>query len=295
MDNEKLNIGVEIFIGSNQKSAIGITILGCILMIGLIQIQKVLDTEDINRKKLLWILIIVLLVTQGLYTAYNMMSLNQVYKDISVKNAESIKGIVKENTDRLSEAGLGWTEFQGIELWLSSMTGSLPDVSDIILSSSSQDESYRANMEAVIEENQQYIVVDQLGDETQIGQIQVIISKENIRKKLMNAFLDSLSVLITSILIYVEISLLMVYALNRKLHKNLEKTTEIDESGMIRALAFLFIFGTDLSLSFIPIMSKEIYLSGTSSLSENIAVGLPLQAEMLATSIMALMTGIFID
>ncbi len=295
LDNEKLNIGVEIFIGSNQKSAIGITILGCILMIGLIQIQKVLDTEDINRKKLLWILIIVLLVTQGLYTAYNMMSLNQVYKDISVKNAESIKGIVKENTDRLSEAGLGWTEFQGIELWLSSMTGSLPDVSDIILSSSSQDESYRANMEAVIEENQQYIVVDQLGDETQIGQIQVIISKENIRKKLMNAFLDSLSVLITSILIYVEISLLMVYALNRKLHKNLEKTTEIDESGMIRALAFLFIFGTDLSLSFIPIMSKEIYLSGTSSLSENIAVGLPLQAEMLATSIMALMTGIFID
>jgi len=294
LDNEKLNIGVEIFIGSNQKSAIGITILGCILMIGLIQIQKVLDTEDINRKKLLWILIIVLLVTQGLYTGYNMMSLNQVYKDISVKNAESIKGIVKENTDRLSEAGLGWTEFKGIELWLTSMTGSLPDVSDIILSNT-QDESYRANNEAVIEDNPQYIVVDQLGDETQIGQIQVIISKENIRKKLMNAFLDSLSVLITSILIYVEISLLMVYALNRKLHKNLDKTTEIDESGMIRALAFLFIFGTDLSLSFIPIMSKEIYLSGTSTLSENIAVGLPLQAEMLATSIMALMTGIFID
>jgi len=298
LDNHQLKKQIQHFVENTLKTVALITAVGILLMVVLLSPNKELDVQNrLGRRWLLTRMIIVLLVTQGSYAGYNLYTLNEVYRSMAIADAAVVRDIVAENTNRLIHVGLNLEDLSGIEKWMHSMVGDLPEIRNIVVEDPSGNSVYTAASKGEAVSADGFSVRQNLmRGNALVGSIHVLVSKEYIRQKLANTFLDSLSVLVASILVYIEISLLMVYALNRRARSvRSEETEPNEESGMIRALAFLFLFGTDLSLSFVPILSRQIVESSALGMPVNLAVALPIQAEMLATSVMALLTGILID
>lgn len=64
--------------------------------------------------------------------------------------------------------------------------------------------------------------------------------------------------------------------------------------SLIRPAAFLFVFGLDLSLSFIPLYMERIYRP-MPGLSKELVMGLPISAEFICTGIAIYLSGIWVD
>lgn len=291
---------LEQFTKQNQLTTLGVTLAGClILLLILVRSSRagLFESGKDSRKKLLWILMGVMLVTQSLYTLSNVNQLRAVYKDIGLSNAQSVSRVVGESVERLFDEGLGWQELQGIDQWLAQIAAMVPDIEQIRLTDTAQKIQYQSSG-LTLAEDQDYLITQTLSSPKEaMGSIQVLASKAYINQKLFDLLLDSASIIITSILLYIELSFLMIFFLNKSLAAAAKAgVSDLDDTSVLmRNLAFFLIFGTDLSLSFIPIISRDMALQDTQLLSSAIAMALPIQAELLGTSIMALITGIYID
>ena len=296
LNDQGLYENVRDFTKVNQRTTIWITFGASLLLLVILRGVKVFEVGKDRRKTLLFILMGVMLLTQTVYTFSNLTQLRGVYKEIAFSNAKSVTLVVEESVGKLINNGLTWDEFEGIDQWLAAIVHRVPDIEQITLFNDKGALKYQ-NQSLAGKKNPNYMMRSnlKLQDQT-FGDVQVLVSKDYIDRKLIDVLLDSISIVIASILFYIELSFLMIYLLNKSL-KNKDESEIVEEESavLIRNLAFLFIFATDLSLSFIPIMSQNFALEGSGVLSESIAMALPIQMEMLGTSIMALVTGFIID
>ena len=116
--------------------------------------------------------------------------------------------------------------------------------------------------------------------------------------------LNLLTVLVTSIFFSVEIVLLMIRVISRRMERVL--LTEATEAGnnvekpmlsslyFIRQISFLFYFGSRLSSAFIPIMAKSLY-NPFPWISNTAAAGMPQTAETLLTCSAIFLTTILLE
>ena len=111
----------------------------------------------------------------------------------------------------------------------------------------------------------------------------------------MDIAMDSLTVLVISILFSVEMLILIFKYVERQIQNSLEKgSAGVVHYGVMRPIAFLFLFGVDISISFVPLHMQSLYIPFL-GLSRDTIMGLPISAEFLFAGIGILISGGWLD
>ncbi len=130
-------------------------------------------------------------------------------------------------------------------------------------------------------------------------EIRFVVDKSFIMNELKSIVLNLLTVLVTSIFFSIEIILLVIRIITRRLEKESLQTLSEDDLLLtplyyIRQIAFLFYFASRLSSAFIPIMAKTLQ-SPIPAMYDAAAAGLPQTAETLFTCAAIFITTIILE
>lgn len=163
------------------------------------------------------------------------------------------------------------------------------------------------------------------------GYISTNLSKTVLYDRLIEIALDSITVLVISILFLVEMMIFIFYVLKEapkkkrlttiikeKIQQNLRQAQTDDRGGappkilkstppaslisnhqdvhygLMRPAAFLLLFGYDISMSFLPLHTEKLY-APLFGLSKDMVIGLPISVELLFVGISILISGIWLD
>lgn len=239
--------------------------------------RNLIIRKDFNYLKKF--LIISLLSSQIIYGIYNVYSFNKLYIQNSNTNIKKIENILKNKLDSFDDRNINLKSTSNLNSYLNEIANSIDFVESIELNDYNKykiNDNYSVNSIVKNQNNNYYLNLK--------------ISKEHLTNNIFNILLDTFTILVTSILISIELSILYVYLMKKKEEEYLDN----HHVEIIRTISFIFIFGTDLALSFIPIVSSNLY-NANSFIPKNIALTLPIQGEIITTMIFALITGTIID
>ena len=141
------------------------------------------------------------------------------------------------------------------------------------------------------------------GEETE-GYISTNISKSKLFSRLVGILLDSITVLVISILFLVETMILSFNIIEKRTDKKPPNlTTDLTDLhtesptsyyGLMRPAAFLFLFGIDISISFLPLHMENLY-EPIFGLSKDTIMGLPISVEFFFIGLSILISGAWVD
>ncbi len=118
------------------------------------------------------------------------------------------------------------------------------------------------------------------------------LSKTFLNKTLLDIALDLFTVIVITLLLLVELLILFFQLLETTNRRALKQNT-IHYSYM-RPAAFLFLFGIDISMSFLPLHTEKLY-SPFWGLSKDTVMGLPISVEFLFVGISIFISGFWND
>ena len=132
---------------------------------------------------------------------------------------------------------------------------------------------------------------------TLAGKLTVHISKYALFKKLEAITLDSITVLVISIFFFVELLILKLQLIERQVSGDSRALRGQVHYTSIRPVAFMFFFGVDTCISFLPLHMATLYnpYDPLLGLSKDIIMGLPISMQMLFTSMSLLISGAWCD
>jgi len=124
------------------------------------------------------------------------------------------------------------------------------------------------------------------------GTVNIHVSRDEVFSNTVTLLINGVTILLITILVMAECLFLYMHFLNKKdIIKNRELRFEI---GFVRPAMFLFLFGIDLSMSFVPLHMKS-FDSDLLGLSRDIVLGLPISSEFLFVGIFILIAGVWLD
>ena len=118
------------------------------------------------------------------------------------------------------------------------------------------------------------------------------ISKEGIERQLMELIADSMAAIMVSLLILLEILLIFSRVVQRSLGSR--QADRANAWGAMRPAVFLFLFGIDLTMSFVP-LHMEILYEPMFGLPKDVVMGLPISVEFLFVGITMIAAGAWMD
>ncbi|HBV97860.1 MAG: hypothetical protein JL50_18005 [Peptococcaceae bacterium BICA1-7] len=121
--------------------------------------------------------------------------------------------------------------------------------------------------------------------------------KEENKKLITNIILDVATILVVLIFLLTETSIFMGILSGRKRRREsagLKGLIPGDGAYMVRPLGFLLFTGSFMSVSFIPVLMKDLY-QPVFNLPESVVLGLPISAEMLCIALFSVLAGYMID
>jgi predicted MFS family arabinose efflux permease len=124
------------------------------------------------------------------------------------------------------------------------------------------------------------------------GRISIIFDSSFIYGKLLKVIADALTVTVISLLFLVELMVLFFELLIKKV--SVEKGSRSDRPEIMRPAAFLFVFGIDISVSFLPLHMKNLY-EPILGLSKDFILGLPISVEFICVGLAILLAGVWVD
>ena len=110
---------------------------------------------------------------------------------------------------------------------------------------------------------------------------------------LSNVIIEVTTTLIISTLLFIELFILLLNLLQYNRVSNRSRSFTIDVSK-IRPTIFLFLFGVDLSVTFVPLHMKNLY-QPLLGLPKDMVLGLPISSMFLCISFAILVAGIWLD
>lgn len=120
--------------------------------------------------------------------------------------------------------------------------------------------------------------------------------REENKKLITNIILDVATILVVLIFLLTEMSIFMdiLYGRKRKRESSAIKDLIPEGADMVRPLGFLLFAGSFMSVSFIPVLMKDLY-QPLFNLPESVVLGLPISAEMLFVALFSVLAGYMID
>ncbi len=118
------------------------------------------------------------------------------------------------------------------------------------------------------------------------------LSRQALNAYLIDLGVDGLATIIVSLIVLLEMLLILCLLIERRSIS--ASSADTDHCGRMRPAIFLFVFGIDLSMSFVPLHMELLY-EPVFGLSRDTVMALPISAEFLFVGIAILAGGVWFD
>ena len=278
------------------------------------------STGELARLRVSVVMFLFVGGSQLLFTALNANAFKNYYVDINKEKTRVLTTLLKEDIEFFFSKGIGIEKLVKMDAILGEIIASSPELQDIIISNTQKMPLYMATKDGGVDlqkasvdhqrtaltllnaNDPQYNISIQLlkgGDvagyisatTTPEGYISTNLSRDVIVAKLLDIALDSGTILVISMLFLGELLILIFQMLEMQMVEVEEQ--HIHYSAM-RPAAFLFLFGMDSCISFVPLHIEKLY-EPLFGLSKDMVMGLPISAEMLLAGIATAVAGVWVD
>jgi predicted MFS family arabinose efflux permease len=273
-----------------------------------------MDAKRFSKLKISFIVFFIICSAQVLSSGFMTYIFKDHFIEISKHNSEALTTIVKRDIEYLLKNGIHIDRLVKMDSYLRRIIMTTSELNDITIYDRNNHPLYRATKTSKTDfqnsknaytqwleatkplSNTEYNAkADLLSTDQYVGFISTNTSRSILLKKVMDIAMDSLTVLVISILFSVEMLILIFKYVERQAQNSKENSSApVIHYGVMRPVAFLFLFGVDISISFIPLHMKDLYLPFL-GLSRNTIMGLPISAEFLFAGIGILISGGWLD
>ncbi len=344
-----------ILIHQDFLSLILILLLGIILLVLICKNIKDADCRHhaFSKTRISLLLFSVILSAQIAFTAVTIITFTDQYLVMNKDKARLLVGLLKDKIElNTSNRGVFYTHLPNTELILKEILADSPELSDIsifdykwhplyiatdqkalncLAATTVQVENIKKTLPEWDPAYNVRLTITNGNDKTIQGYISANISKPALYDRLIEIALDSITILVISILFLVEMMIFIFHivdekkdsysffdAFKKRLNLNTIKQTikritahnrtSQDQAttaasmeprpdihyGLMRPAAFLLLFGYDISMSFLPLHTEKLY-SPIFGLSKDVIMGLPISVELFFVGVCILVSGIWLD
>lgn len=298
-----------------ELQLISIIALCCIILLPLalkfpIPDRALFRRQKFSKLKIYAVVMVIVGSAQILFSAFNMNDYRTYLLQITREQVQTLILFLKEDIEYLFSKGIQIDHLVKMDVVMGEILAASPELDDLTIIDRQEHPLYRATKEGLTDfqktpdERAQdlpearsaptsaYQLGTDLAWEGVVkGRIVGTISKDAIAAKIREVLLDSATVLAISLLFLVEMLILVL--------PFIEQQVRGDACGMVhyqtmRPAAFLFLFGVDLCISFLPLYMESLY-TPIPGLSKEIVIGLPISVRMLFTGISILAAGTWCD
>jgi len=263
----------------------------------LLPIKSSNQTTTLTKGKISALLFVTIFMCQISFSWFSMTSFKDYFLKITKEKTVILSSLLQEDIENFLNKGLKLNKLYKAEVILGDAIVSLPEVESISVLDHDSRPLYIAKQDRVINTTKDgsikpdikdfspsqadYNVRININKSDEIkGYISTNISKDITWAKLKAIALDTATILIISILFSVELVIILFNFLQQKDMKTDQNQTT--NYGMIRPVAFAYLFAVTLSVSFLPLHMDDIYLP-IAGLSRDMVLGLPISIEILFT------------
>ncbi len=274
-----------------------------ILIVTLVMMRK--------KEKNKFVIILILFIVQFIYTVINLNDFTKLYIDLLNSNVKKFSLKIEKEIEYFESLGLKIEKLNKFDEYLSKEIKGGLECEGIMIKNNKDEILYYADLEGNKESvfnninienyfkevDKEYLIEIKKG----YGKIILKINETMIKDKKSELLLDSLTMMIISLIIGYQMLLFSSIKIREGVSKKEEKDSKeskYDKKIVIQSLAFLFFFAEMLPLSFIPLYIKKVYSMNPINifnLPENIILGLPISVYMFGTAISVLVIGFLSD
>jgi len=277
----------------------------------IINVQFKTKKKGFPRRTISILLFCVIILSQLLFSGLGTTVFKDYYLNITKEKSAALITLLRNDVEYLLSKGLDINKLVKMEVMMGKILPALPEVNDISIFDNQGNVLYMADRQGVIDftkndtghhakrlqdfadvTSEYKVRINIIKDEERAGFISTTISKKVVLARLREIVLDSLTVLAIAILFSVEL-LILVFPLMQKREIAAPGRTQIHYAA-IRPAAFLFLFGVDISISFLPLHMEKLYVP-MFGLSKDMVMGLPISVEMFFAAISILAAGAWLD
>ena len=301
-------------------------ILACssLLLIIFLNILTPADTSRIDifpKWRISVIMFLVIVSAQIVFAGLNVNTFKNYYIQISKEKTKMLVNLLKEDIDFFLSKGIRIDKLVKMDVLLGEIIADSPELNDIMVLDKEGNPLYMATRTGVVDfqhatddernaarnvllavDPQYNFRLDLVKNNQVDGQISINtdpegyiftnLSKGEVRAKLIEIGLNSATILVISMLLFGELLILIFQFIEDQAID--AKSLGIISYDTIRPIAFLFFFGIDICISFLPLHMEALY-EPILGLSKNIILGLPISMQMLTTGISILIAGAWVD
>ncbi|MBI9082829.1 MAG: MFS transporter [Desulfobacterales bacterium] len=265
---------------------------------------------------------LVLILSQIGFSYYNVQEFRDRYFGNIQDKCRTLGGLLQSDIQYLLNLGIPVNKLIKIDGLLKEVLDNIPALSDVTIVDANGGPLYRVASDVDVSRSRfqvhapdpgnpdldaNRIVLPVAGRKTTEGYIHLNISDAVVAKTIRDLVMDSGTVAVVSLLIAFEFVFFLVAILATgdaptvpmdqtigHYKKKTNGTATVPVSSSVRTAAFLYAFAMALSMSFLPIYANSLF-TGFFGLSREIAMGLPISAEMLAVAVSLVLGGYWLD
>ena len=266
--------------------------------------------REFSRRSVKISLFIIIILCQMAFSTFSTLAFKDNYLSISKEKSIMLSTLLRNDIEYLLDKGLRINKLLKIEIMMGKILPALPEVSDITVFSMDGTALYYADQEGVVDFTKTTTVdnlkkrkrLTDIIDEYNVrliitgrekeGYISTNISRAVVFSKVREIIFDSMTILLIAIFLSVELMIVVFQFLEKRMRTaDLQGTINYET---IRPAAFLFLFGVDISISFLPLHMEKLY-QPILGLSKDVVMGLPISVEMLFAGITIVTAGAWLD
>lgn len=243
--------------------------------------------NDIPKLRIMAVVFVSILLCQAFYTYYSVRQQVETYRKMAFEVADDTARIHLDDIRYLEEKGLTLDELTGMESRLRRSVEALPELATLsIVDSKNKTRYHWGDSKAPFDIHLPL---------PKGGEIRAGLDQNYILVKVRELVLDSLTVMGLSLLFVTELTIFLLIYINLY-STNDEKERKRYSIGFIRTAIALYLFGSMLGISFIPVFMNEL-TAGKSyfGLSGNLLTSIPVSTEILAALVASFIAGGWTD
>jgi len=268
------------------------------------------DIRKFPKIKIYVLLFVIVGSAQVLFSGLNTNDYRNYFLRITREKVDTLVGFLKQDIEYLFSKGIQLDRLVKMDVLMGEIIAASPELNDLTVNDYQGRPLYQATKQGVMDfqktrgEDPQSVPEPVLvADSTYHlrteltrnglteGTISGTISQEVVSAKTRAVILDSTTVMAISLLFLVEILILIFPFIERHILGDDHAAVRYQT---MRPAAFLFLFGVDICISFLPLYMERLY-EPLFGLSKDIVIGIPISVRMFFTGVSILTAGLWCD